>query len=50
MSELANLKKTKNTFPSEIATDNDVLDDPQKFCEAFNVHFATIWEKIGKKH
>ena len=24
--ELANLKKTKNTFPSEIVTDNDVID------------------------
>ena len=46
--ELANLKKTKNTFPSEIVTDNDVIDDPQKFCEVFNVHFATIGEKIGK--
>ena len=42
------MKKTKNTFPSEIVTDNDVIDDPQKICEAFNVHFATIGEKIGK--
>ena len=46
--ELANLKKTKNTFPSEIVTDNDVIDDPQKIYKAFNVHFATIGEKIGK--
>ena len=46
--ELANLKKTKNAFPSEIVTDNDVIDDAQKFCEAFNVHIATIGEKMGK--
>ena len=39
------LTKNKNTFPSEIATDND---DPQKICKAFNVHFATIGEKIRK--
>ena len=45
INELANLKKTKNTFPSEIVTDNDVIDDPQKICEAFNVHFATTGEK-----
>ena len=25
-----------------------MIDDPQKICEAFNVHFATIGEKIGK--
>ena len=47
--ELANLKKTKNTFPSEIVTNNDVIDDPQKICETFNVHFATIGKKWGKK-
>ena len=43
--ELANLKKTKNIFPSEIVTDNDVIDNSQKICEAFNVYFATIGEK-----
>ena len=26
--EMANLKKTKNTFSSEIVTENDVIDDP----------------------
>ena len=26
-----------------------MIDDPQKVCEAFNVHFATIGENIGKK-
>ena len=25
-----------------------MIDDPQKICEAFNIHFATIGEKIGK--
>ena len=25
-----------------------MIDDPQKICEAFNVYFATIGEKIGK--
>ena len=46
--ERANLKKTKKTFPSEIVTNSDATDDPQKICEAFNVHFATIRKKIGK--
>ena len=26
-----------------------MTDEPQKICEAFNIHFATIGEKIGKK-
>ena len=25
-----------------------MIDDPQKICEAFNIHFATNGEKIGK--
>ena len=25
-----------------------MIDDPQKICEAFNVHFATVGENIGK--
>ena len=25
-----------------------MIDDPEKNCEAFNIHFATISEKIGK--
>ena len=31
-----------------MVTDDGVIDDPQKICEAFNVPFATISEKIGK--
>ena len=46
--KLANLKKNKITFPSETVTDNDVINNPQKICEAFNVRFVTIGEKIGK--
>ena len=45
--ELANLKKIK-TFPNQIVTDKEVIDDPQKICVAFNVHFATVGENIGK--
>ena len=39
ISELANLKKNKNkkTFPNEIVTDNAVIEEPQKICEAFNI-------------
>ena len=25
-----------------------MIDDPQKICEAFYIHFATIGEKLGK--
>ena len=46
--ELANLKKNKKTFPNQIVTDKEVIDDPQKICEAFNIHFATVGENIGK--
>ena len=46
--ELANLKKNKKTFPNLIVTVKEVIDDPQKICEAFNVHFATVGENVGK--
>ena len=36
------LEKNKKTFPNQIVTDKEVIDDPQKICEAFNVHFATV--------
>ena len=38
----------KKTFPNQIVTDKEVIDDPQKICEAFSVHFATVGENIGK--
>ena len=50
LGELANFKKNKKNFPNEIVTDDEMIDDPQKICEAFHIHFATIGEKIGKKH
>ena len=46
--ELANLKKNKKTFPNLIVTVKEVIDDPQIICEAFNVHFATVRENVGK--
>ena len=42
------LEKNKKTFPNQIVTDNEVIDDAQKICEAFNFHFATVGEHIGK--
>ena len=42
------LEKNKKTFPNQIVTDKEVIDDPQKICEAFNVHFATVRENIRK--
>ena len=42
------LEKNKKTFPNQIVTDKEVIDDPQKICEAFNIHFATVGENIGK--
>ena len=42
------MKKNKKTFPNQLVTDNEVKDDPQKVCEAFHVHFATVGENIGK--
>ena len=41
-------KKTKKSFPNEIVIDDEVIDDPQKICDVFNIHFATIGKKIGK--
>ena len=46
--KLANFKKKKKTFTDQIVTDKEVIDDPQKICEAFNIHFATVGENIGK--
>ena len=46
--ELANLKKNKKAFFNQIVTDKEVIDDPQKICEAFNVHFAIVGKNIGK--
>ena len=46
--ELAYLKKNKKTFPNQIVIDKEVIDDPQKICETFNIHFATVGENIGK--
>ena len=46
--ELANFKKNKKGFPNEIVTDDEEIDDSQKICEAFIIHFATIGEKIEK--
>ena len=48
LGELANFKKNKKNFPNEIVTDDEMIDEPQKICKAFNIHFATIGEKIGK--
>ena len=48
LGELANFKKNKKIFPNEIVTDDEMIDDPLKNCKAFNIHFATIGEKIGK--
>ena len=42
------MKKNKKTFPNQIVTDKEVIDDPQKICEAFNIHFATVGENIGE--
>ena len=40
--------KNKKSFPNEIVIDDEVIDDPQKICDAFNINFATIGKKIGK--
>ena len=42
------LKKNKKIFPNEIVIDDEMIDNPQRICKAFNIHFATIGEKIGK--
>ena len=42
------VEKIKKAFPTQIVTNNEVIDDPQKVCEAFNVHFATVEKNIGK--
>ena len=41
--ELANSKKNKKTFPNQIVTDKEVIDDPQKICEAFNIQMIAIY-------
>ena len=43
-------KKNKKTFPNEIVPDSDVIESRQEVCEAFNVHFATFWEKHWEKY
>ena len=46
--ELANLKKTKYTFPSDIVTDSDVIDDPQKFVKLSMFILRQLGKKYGK--
>ena len=47
--ELAFIKKKKTVIPSELISDDEIVQDPQSICEIINSFFVNVGKNLADK-